>query len=350
MNASSTIQASGAHLIAPPSKKNITGANVALAAILVAAGAFLPLALSDTFYLTLLVNGVVLGIAALAIGFLAHQCGLIMFGAAGFAGGSSYLFAIAVNQFGWQLMAASAFAVAAATGLSFLVGMLVVRTRPLPFAMMTLALAQMLKEVVSITEARPVTGGDDGLNLSFTGTFFGLTQAELSSPVTFWPVAWLALCGVLCVAWAVDRSRTGTVLRMIKANEERMRFSGFDTYWPRVWAFSLAGLMAAISGLLVGLNAAFVSPELLDFATGGMALVSMLIGGASTVLGPVVGALLYVIGQDQFGTSGHLELLTGVAVVVVIMGFPDGVFGTIRKTLIRTRRREQDQKGEHAAR
>jgi branched-chain amino acid transport system permease protein len=72
---------------------------------------------------------------------------------------------------------------------------------------------------------------------------------------------------------------------------------------------------------------------LLDFVTGGHALVSTLIGGVGTVAGPVLGALLYVIGQDQFGATGHLELLTGLAVVLVIVAFPEGIMGFIRVNL-----------------
>lgn len=310
-----------------------------LVVALIALGLLVPSVLKSTFYLGLLINAMVLGIAAVAIGLLAHQCGLVMFGAAGFTGGATYLFGIAVMQFGWDVSAAAAFCLVAATLLSLLIGLLVVRARPLPFAMLTLALAQMLRSVVMITDFRSVTGGDDGLSMTWRGSFFGLSQAQLARPETFWAVAWLALCGVMLLAWVVGQSRTGQILRATRANEERMRFSGFNTYLPRVLAFALAGFIAAVSGLLMALHSAFASPELLDFATGGNALVAMLVGGASSVSGPVLGALLYVIGQDQFGASGHLELLTGVAVVLVIVAFPDGAMGFIRNGVRRLRER-----------
>ena len=303
--------------------------------VIVALGLFVPSVLKSTFYLGLLVNAIILGVAAVSIGFLARQSGLMMFGAAAFTGGATYLFAIAVTRFGLSAMTAAVFALLAATLLSALIGALVVRARPLPFAMLTLALAQMLRSLVMITQFRPITGGDDGLALTFSGSFLGLTQSELSKPASFWPVAWLALCGVMLIAWGVGRSRTGRVLRAIRANEERMRFSGFDTYVPRVLAFTLAGFIAAVSGLLTGLHTAFASPELLDFATGGNALVSTLVGGIGSVSGPVLGALLYVIGQDQFGATGHLELLTGLGVVLVIVAFPQGVMGFIQAGVAR---------------
>ena len=316
-------------------------------AVLIVLGLFVPRVFKNTFYLGLMINAILLGIAALSIGFLARQSGLMMFGAAAFTGGATYLFAIAVTQFRWSVMPAAAFALLAATLLSALIGALVVRARPLPFAMLTLALAQMLRSIVMITEFRPVTGGDDGLALQFAGTFFGLSPAQLAKPEGFWPVAWLALCGVMLLAWAVGRSRTGQVLRAICANEERMRFSGFNTYAPRVLAFTLAGFIAAVSGLLTALHTAFASPELLDFSTGGNALVSTLVGGIGTVSGPVLGALLYVIGQDQFGATGHLELLTGVGVVLVIVAFPEGAMGFIRNSFSKLRGRKTAHKTTH---
>ncbi|MET3513856.1 branched-chain amino acid transport system permease protein [Pseudacidovorax sp. 1753] len=303
---------------------------LAIAGIVVL-GAFLPLVLSSSFHLSLLIQAAILGIAAVALGFLAHQCGLVMFGVAGFSGSGAYLFAIAVMQFGWGVGAAVVFALAAAGGLSALIGALIVRARPLPFAMLTLALAQMLHSMVKLTQYRDVTGGDDGLPMTLTGSLFGISAAELARPERFWPVAWLALCGVMLLAWAVSRSRTGQVLRAIRANEERMRFSGFGTFWPRLFAFTLAGFIAAVSGVLTALHSAFTSPELLDFVTGGNALVAMLVGGASSVLGPVLGAVLYVLGQDAFGASGHLELLTGIGVVAAIVAFPDGAIGFLRR-------------------
>src|SRR6202012_1349160 len=128
---------------------------------------------------------------------------------------------------------------------------------------------------------------------------FGLDQAQISKPDGFWPVVWLAFCAMVALGWAVRPSPLGRTLRAVKANEERMRFSGFNTYAPRVLAFAISGFVAAVAGWLTGLYAAFASPELLDFSTGGAALVATLIGGAGYVAGPPLGALLYVIGQDR---------------------------------------------------
>ena len=307
----------------------------AIVLVMVALGAFAPLVITSSYWLGLLVNAMILALSAVSIGFLSHQCGLMMFGVSALTGGATYIYAIAITSFGLNVLAAGAIALVASMFLFALIGAVIVRARPLPFAMLTLALAQLLHSVVLVTELRPWTGGDDGLALSYEGTLLGLTQSDMSRPEAFWPVCWIAFWGAIAIAWGVGRSRFGEVLRAVKANEERMRFSGFDTYAPRVLAFTISGFTAAVAGLLSGLYTAFASPELLDFSAGGNALVATLIGGVGTLFGPPLGAFLFVLGQDWFGATGNLELLTGIGVALVIYLFPEGVIGFLRHAAMR---------------
>jgi len=287
------------------------------------------------FYPIFLMKILCFALFAAAFNLLLGYTGLLSFGHAAFFGGSGYALGFFMRNAGLSPELGIILGTTFAACLGAAMGGLAIRRQGIYFSMITLALAQMLRSVVKITAYREVTGGDDGLTMNWTGNFFGLTQAELARPANFWTVAWLALCGVMLLAWWVGHSRTGEILRATKANEERMRFSGFNTYVPRVLAFGLAGFIAAVSGLLLGLHTAFASPELLDFTTGANSLVSMLIGGASMVTGPILGALLYTVGQDQFGASGHLELLTGLGVVVVVLAFPKGAIGFLQSGIDR---------------
>jgi branched-chain amino acid transport system permease protein len=307
--------------------------------LLLVAGLFLPRVVSGDFYIGLLVNGVILGIAAVGIGFLMYQCGLVMFGVAAFIGLPAYLVGIGSVHLGMNTHVAVVFALVATTAFAALVGAMVVRARPLPFAMLTLALAQMLRSTATLQVMRPLTGGDDGLPITFKGAFLGLTQAELAKAPAFWPIVVVSLALVLFIAWRASNSRFGQVLRATQANEERMRFSGFNTYLPRLAAFTLASFLVAISGVLQVLHSGFASPELLDFATGGHSLVAMLVGGASYVAGPLLGAMLYVLGQDAFGATGYLELFTGIAVVFMIVAFPKGASGFVAQVWRRFQRK-----------
>jgi len=156
---------------------------------------------------------------------------------------------------------------------------------------------------------------------------FGLTAADYANATRFWPIAWSAAWIVGLAAFAARRSRFGAVLRAIRENEERMRFSGFGTYLPRLTAFVFINAIAAAAGLLHVLNSGFVSPESLGLSVSTNALVAALIGGLASATGPIAGGVLFAFAQDQFGAHGFTQLLTGVAIVVFIVLLPRGVVG-----------------------
>jgi branched-chain amino acid transport system permease protein len=301
--------------------------------LLVAAGYLVPLLVHSDFYLGLANDGLVLGMLALGAGFLMYQCNLVMFGIAALYGGPCYLFAIAGARWGWGPTAAAAFAIVAATLATAVIGLVVVRAKPLAFAMLTLAIGQMLHQAVLLTSLRPLTGGEDGLVLAFTTPFLGYSPEALSDASTFWTLAWTATCIVMVLALLVTRSYFGSVLRAIRDNEERMRFSGFNTFLPRLAAFTFTGFVCAVAGTVHMLGSGFASPELLDFLMAGNVLVAALFGGIAGVVGPVVGGVAFTLGLDQFATSGHLQLFTGAAVVLVIVALPAGVDGLVRRLL-----------------
>jgi branched-chain amino acid transport system permease protein len=316
----------------PVSRQRIGTARGALAlalAAIVVVGFFTPLLVTQTYQLNLLLRGVQLAIAAVGLGFLMHQSGLVMIGASAFIGMPMYLVAIGSSLLQLGTTGAVAFALLGTLLFAALSGALVIRAKPLPFAMISLALTQMLKTIVSLPSVRPIMGGDDGLRVMLTGNLLGMSPAGFYEPASFWPLTWGALCIVLLLAWTAGRSRLGIVLRAIKANEERMAFSGFNTYLPRLAGFVLACFFMAVAGILIVLNTAFASPEVLDFIGGNNALPAMLLGGTGNVFGPVLGALFFTWMEDSFGAAGHLDLLMGLAVVIVLALCPRGLIGLL---------------------
>ena len=119
----------------------------------------------------------------------------------------------------------------------------------------------MISHAVLLEGLRDYTSGADGLVVNFSGTLFGLEAADFANSAGFWPIVWTAAWVAGLAVWAVRRSRLGAILRATRQNEERMRFSGFDTYGPRLAAFVLANVIAGACGLLHVLNSGFVSPE-----------------------------------------------------------------------------------------
>lgn len=292
-------------------------------------GVALPGALASDFTLKVANEGVMLGLLALSVAFLMSQAGLVALGGASVYGGSGYLFAIAMNDLGMSPTVAVVFAFVAIILYAALLGALIVRTNPLAFMMLTLAAGGMIGQIVMLEAVHDYTGGADGLVVSFNGTIVGMQAADFSNPRLFWPIGWTAIWIIGVTLWSVSRSRLGATLRAVRQNEERMRFSGFNTYVPRVVAFVLVNAVAAVSGLLHILNSGFVSPESLGLGVSTNSLVAALMGGIAGSIGPLIGGLIFAFAQDEFGARGATQLLTGVAIVLFIVVFPRGVVGGI---------------------
>jgi branched-chain amino acid transport system permease protein len=314
---------------------------VAVAVVVGVVGLFVPTFVTDPYYMGIAADGVVLGILALGIGFLAHRSGLISLGHTAFYGGSAYGIAIATTHWGWGPVQGAIFAVAGGTLLAVAVGALVIRTPGMGFLMLTLAFGQALYQVSTLTSLRDVTGAFDGLGLTWAAdaTFFGMTQAELGAADTFWPIAWALLVLIAFGLWVAGRSRFGIVLEAIRENEERARFSGYNTFLPRLAAFTISGFCASIAGVLFALKASYVSPDVLSFVLAGDSLIAAIVGGLTILLGPVVGAILYIYAQGEFSETGNLQLYTGLAMIVAVVFLPGGVTGSAAALFKRARAR-----------
>jgi branched-chain amino acid transport system permease protein len=302
-------------------------------AVVFLVGAIVPPRIVGDFVLRLGNEGLLLGMLALSVAFLMSQAGLVALGAASIYGGTGLLFAIAVGS--WNLT--PTIAVCA----SFLIvvfyaaalGALIVRTNPLAFMMLTLAAGEMISHGVLLEALRDYTGGADGLVVRFKGTILGMESTDFAEPARFWLLVWSAAWLSGLALWAIGRSRLGAILRAVRENEERMRFSGFNTYLPRLIAYVIVNMVAAVAGILHVLNAGFVSPESLGLSVSTNALVAALMGGIAGSVGPIVGGLIFSFAQDEFGARGLTQLLTGIAIVLFIVVFPRGVVGGLWSTV-----------------
>jgi branched-chain amino acid transport system permease protein len=300
---------------------------IAGVAIVFVLGAVAPTQFAGDFVLRLGNEGLLLGMLALSVAFLMNQAGLVALGAASVYGGAGFLFAIAMREWDLTPMAAVCVSFFAIVVYATILGALIVRTNPLAFMMLTLAAGEMISHGVLLEGLRDLTGGADGLVVNFKGAILGMEAADFADPARFWLVAWVATWLAGLALWAVGRSRLGAILRAVRENEERMRFSGFDTYLPRLIAYVLVNMVAAIAGLLHVLNAGFVSPESLGLSISTNTLVAALMGGIAGCVGPIAGGLIFSFAQDEFGARGLTQLLTGIAIVVFIVVFPRGVVG-----------------------
>ena len=285
-------------------------------------------------------DGALLAIYAVSIGFLAFRLNLISLGHTAFYGGAAYVATIASAHWGWSLQVSFLAAVISGTVLSVLFGALVVRSPGMTFLMLTLAIGQLMYLLSVQNWARPVTGAYDGLALPYSSedSFVGIAQGKLIGSSDFWPLAWSGLVVVCLILWCAGRSRLGVILEAIRENEERARFSGFNTYLPRLVAFTLTGFCASIGGALLAMHSQFVSPDVFSFLTAGDGAIAAIVGGFSLLVGPVIGAVLYIWAQYEFsGSGGNLQLYTGAMLVFVLIFMRGGVVGALLRGWVLTR-------------
>ena len=203
-------------------------------------------------------------------------------------------------------------------------GWVAVRSAGVFFLMLTLAIGEILAQVAQSWDT--VTGGANGLA--------GIPAARLggapllNAGFLYWYVLVVGLL-MFAVVWVLARSPFGAALRGIRDNEPRMRAIGYPTTVYKYAAFVAAGTVAGAAGSLLAAQQRLVTPADLGFTTAALALLAVVIGGAGSLWGPVVGAALVVLVRDALGPSlgGHGELLLGVVFVLVVYLLPRGAAG-----------------------
>ncbi|TQN42777.1 amino acid/amide ABC transporter membrane protein 2 (HAAT family) [Blastococcus colisei] len=217
------------------------------------------------------------------------------------------------------LLAAVAGAVAAAA-----TGWLAVRSGGVYFLMLTLAIGELVHQLAQ--SLSDVTGGSNGL--------FGIPSVRVGGePLTlagyvYWYILAVALLGFLGL-WLVAHSPFGGVLRGIRDNEPRMRSLGYSPFRYKFVAFTIAGGFAGLAGGLLAGLVRIVNPSDTGFTTSALILLAVILGGAGTLWGPVLGAAVVVLVRDTFGPQldGHGPLLLGVVFVVAVYVLPRGFAG-----------------------
>ena len=301
--------------------KSFLGAVLAL----VLGGALATLVSSGTL-LSLFTQAVIYAVFALGVGVLLKQNGMVSFGHALFFGGASYLVGILLQL---QLMSAELAILAAlllVTVSAFLIGLVIVRVPGVAFGMLTLAIGQMF--FLTASRARGVTGGADGMNIDWPSRLFGFPVAQMLKPASMFLICWTTLVVVMfLLAWLM-RTRFGGITEAVRDNEERARFIGITTLWPRAAVYALSALVTSVAGVLSALNTGFVSPESLHWSLSGVALMMVVVGGFKALWGPAAGAVVYFLFKDILGEHAtHWMTIFGVALITVIVFSPTGVAG-----------------------
>jgi branched-chain amino acid transport system permease protein len=299
---------------------------------LLAAGAallaLLPLFVSE-FYTGLITSALIAAMLALSLQLLVGCTGLVSLGHAAFYGLGAYcVYAITPAARGLSVLITLPAAAAAAGLAALLVGALSLRTKGFFFLMVTLAFGQMVFFIFHNTK---LGGGADGAYLTRPTLAFLDWQLPLTRRQR--PLATYYLSLGLLVAMYLGlvvllRSMFGRVLEGIRVNEGRMLALGFHTYRYKLAAFAAAGLLAGIAGHMYAMKEGFVNPELVGWHRSAEALLMILLGGLSSLSGPIVGALAYTaIGEVAQLLTERKLLVEGLVILIVVLSMPKGLSG-----------------------
>jgi branched-chain amino acid transport system permease protein len=285
----------------------------------IGAAAVAPLVLPP-FAVTILSLVFIAAILASSIDLLAGQAGLVSIGHAGIAAASAYAVAWATLR---------GLGPAAELGLALLVTLMVsavyalttMRTNGIVFLMITLALGIVVHGLA--IKLSTITGGQNGLT--------GLTRpVVLANPTVFYAVAAGAFLAAAAFRWLLAASPFGLVLRGVRESESRMASLGYSVARAKFVAVMLSGLLAGIAGVLTVWHAQFMSPNVASFGRSAMAVVMVILGGAGTILGPLVGAGV-VVGTEHW-LSSYVErwpTLLGLVFIAAVLFAPGGVVGAL---------------------
>jgi branched-chain amino acid transport system permease protein len=278
---------------------------------------------------------------ALGVGLLIKQNGMISFGHAAFFGLPGYLLGVLLPS---QLVSVELLICAAlllSGGVAFVLGLVFVRAQGIAFGMLTLAVGQAVYEAA--TRMRWLSGGNDGLTLKLPAKIFGLSLKFLQQPSGMLTVSWLVMAATLGIVSVVASSRFGSLTEAIRDNEERARFLGYRTLWPRAAVFGLSAVVTAIGGVMFALYSGFISPDTVHWTASGSALIMAILGGSGASWGPVAGALTYFFLKESLDSlTTHWLSIIGIALIVITVAFPTGIAGLVpfSRQLIVKRRRE----------
>jgi branched-chain amino acid transport system permease protein len=271
---------------------------------------------------------------ACAFNLLLGFTGLLSFGHAAFFGSAAYVTGWLIKSQSWTPeLALTAGAVAAAL-IGLLVGLVAIRRQGIYFAMITLAIAQM---VYFVCLQAPFTGGEDGLQGVPRGKLLGLFSLESDLTLYYLVVAIFVGC-FLFIARIVN-SPFGQVLKMIRENEPRAISLGYQVDRYKLLAFVLSAALAGLAGSMKTLVMGFATLTDVHWSSSGEVILMTLLGGVGTFFGPVMGAGIVISLQNLLAdkVGSWVTVIIGVIFVLCVLAFRKGVIGELQA--FRERRR-----------
>lgn len=302
---------------------------VSLAAPILVLLAVLP-SLLPPYQLRLVTEAVIFSLYAVSYNLLLGYAGLLSFGHAMFFGVGAFSVAVAINHIpGLPCLAAVGLATLGSIVVGLVVGLLLLKVKGTPYALLTLAFNALFFAIG--VKWHTVTGGDDGLSVSQPIINLGLGVLDPGRPKDFYYLTLIILGGALILCWRFTRTAMGHSVLLLRENEERMRFLGYNTNVTRLILFVFTGALAGLAGSFYTLLNAFVSLDAVSIDMTTKVLLMTFLGGTGSFLGPVLGSFFYTYVQDFLSNlTDNWPLIMGVIFIVMVLFAPGGLSGLIQ--------------------
>jgi branched-chain amino acid transport system permease protein len=280
-------------------------------------------------YPVFLMKALCFALFACAFNLLIGYVGLLSFGHALFFGWASYVSAHAAKVWGFPPELAILSGTITGAGFGTIVGALAIRRQGIYFAMITLALAQMM---FFFAVQAPFTHGEDGIQAVPRGKLFGII--DLANQSSMYLTVLLIFLGCFALIYRIINSPFGEVLKAIRENESRAISLGYKTERYKLVAFVLSASFAGVAGATKALVFQLASLTDVDWPMSGEVILMTLVGGLGTLFGPVVGAFFMVTLENYLTAIGQwVFVVQGVIFVVCVLLFRRGIIGELAHLL-----------------
>jgi branched-chain amino acid transport system permease protein len=313
---------------AAPAVKNAILLATAVMAVLLAIAPFVGI------YPVFMMKALCFALFACAFNLLLGFGGLLSFGHAMFLGTAGYVCAHAAKAWGFPPELAIAAGTLASAALGAVVGALAIRRQGIYFAMITLAVAQMMYFFYLQT---PFTHGEDGIQAVPRGTLFGVL--DLSNILTMYYVVLAVFIAAFLFIYRVIHSPFGQVLKAIRENEPRAISLGYDADRYKLIAFILSAMLAGLAGAVKAIVFQLASLTDVHWTMSGEVVLMTLLGGMGTIFGPVIGAFIIIALESYLAGFGEwVTVITGGIFVLCVLAFRRGIVGELAAWWAKARR------------
>ena len=278
----------------------------------------------------------ILAVFAMGYNLLFGYVGLLSLGHAMFFSAGLYTAGMTTYHLGWSVPAAFGAGIAVGAGVSVIIGAVALRTTGVAFMIVTLMFSQTA--YLATLYFTTYTRGDEGLVLPEAARSFDIFgyMVDLANPGTRYNIALILLAITMLIIFILVRSATGRALVAIRENEARTQMLGYNTFAIKLKALTISGTLSAASGAAYALLFAYVGSTFATIQYSIDALLFTLLGGAGTVLGPIVGTFMmfFMIDIASEYTAAYL-LVTGIVLIILVLYFPKGILGAIKERWIK---------------